>query len=274
MRKTFSKVDYSKAMLPRTRKAQFGDCFKMNYVVILKCGLMLLLFFSPLIAFSLFADIFYVSLIENSTEAIDETKLLFHYLFNVGLILMSLFAVIGITGVARILRNLIWGEGIFFKDDFNQGVKQNAGKNIAFAAIFSLFYALSYFIYSLTPDSIISYLPILIFLLIFLPIYFWIIFLNNTYESKFFQLLKNGFYFYVKTIGWSILGVIMTIVLIALIFIPFNLIYIKYIALVLFVIFLYPIIILIMTLYTTSKFDDYINKDNYLDYYHRGLNAD
>ena len=274
MRKTFSKVDYSKAMLPRTRKAQFGDCFKMNYVVILKCGLMLLLFFSPLIALSLFADIFYVSLIENSTEAIDETKLLFHYLFNVGLILMSLFAVIGITGVVRILRNLIWGEGIFFKDDFNQGVKQNAGKNIAFAAIFSLFYTLSYFIYSLTPDSIISYLPILIFLLIFLPIYFWIIFLNNTYESKFFQLLKNGFYFYVKTIGWSILGVIMTIVLIALIFIPFNLIYIKYIVLVLFIIFLYPIIILIMTLYTTSKFDDYINKDNYLDYYHRGLNAD
>lgn len=274
MRKTFSKVDYSKAMLPRTRKAQFGDCFKMNYVVILKCGLMLLLFFSPLIALSLFADIFYVSLIENSTEAVDETKLLFHYLFNVGLILMSLFAVIGITGVVRILRNLIWGEGIFFKDDFNQGVKQNAGKNIAFAAIFSLFYTLSYFIYSLTPDSIISYLPILIFLLIFLPIYFWIIFLNNTYESKFFQLLKNGFYFYVKTIGWSILGVIMTIVLIALIFIPFNLIYIKYIVLVLFIIFLYPIIILIMTLYTTSKFDDYINKDNYLDYYHRGLNAD
>ena len=273
MRKTFSKVDYSKAMLPRTRKAQFGDCFKMNYVVILKCGLMLLLFFSPLIAFSLFADIFYVSLIENSTEAVEETKLLFHYLFNVGLILMSLFAVIGITGVARILRNLIWGEGIFFKDDFNQGVKQNAGKNIAFAAIFSLFYALSYFIYSLIPDSIISYLPILIFLLIFLPIYFWIVFLNNTYESKFFQLLKNGFYFYVKTIGWSILGVIMTIVLIALIFIPFNLIYIKYIVLVLFIIFLYPIIILIMTLYTTSKFDDYINKDNYLDYYHRGLNA-
>ena len=274
MKKRASKIDYSKAMLPRTRRAQFLDCFKMNYIVILKCGLMLLLFFFPLIGWSLFADVFYVSLIENSTEAVEETKLVFHYLFNVGLIIMSLFALVGITGVVRVLRNLIWGEGIFFKDDFVQGVKQNGGKNVAFGFFFSLFYALAYFIYSLFPDAIVSYLPILIFLLIFLPIYFWVLFLNNTYESKAFQLLKNGLFFYIKTIGWSLLGIIMMLTLIPLIFIPFDLVFVKYIVLILFIVFIYPIILLCMTLYTTAKFDDYINKDNYLDYYHRGLNAD
>ena len=272
MAKKVSKIDYSKAMLPRTRKAQFGDCFKMNYSLILKCGLMLLLFFTPLMAFSFFMDIYYGPLMEAATEEVAQTKLIYHYIYNGGLILFSLIAIIGVTGVIRVLRNLIWGEGIFFREDFFHGIKQNIGKNLIFALIFGFFYALAYFVSSLFPETIISYLPLLIFALIFLPIYFWIILLNNIYDSKWTGLLRNGLFFYIKTIGWSLLEMVMLLLPVGLLFIPLVLVWVKYIVLVLFVIFVYPIILLIMVLYSTSKFDAYINQDNYPDYYMRGLN--
>ncbi len=272
MAKKVSKIDYSKAMLPRTRKAQFGDCFKMNYMVLLKCGLMLLLFFTPLIAFSFFMDFYYVPLMDNATGEIEQTKLIYHYIYNGGLILFSLLAIVGITGVIRVLRNLIWGEGIFFREDFFLGIKQNIGKNLIFALIFGLFYALAYFVSSLFPNTIIAYLPLLLFALIFLPVYFWIILLNNTYDSKGTSLLRNGLFFYIKTIGWSLIGTIMLVLPVGLLFVPLMLAWVKYIVLVLFVIFVFPIIFLVIVLYSTSKFDVYINQDNYPDYFMRGLN--
>ena len=274
MKRKASQFDYQRASLPRTRRVQFLDCFKMNYRLILKCGLMLLLFFTPMVLFSIFADLFYVSLMSQSTEEIAQTQLLYNYLLNVGLILCSIVAIIGITGVIYVLRNFIWGEGIYFKSDFALGIKQNYGKNAIFAGIFSIFYALSYFIYSLFPDAIVSLLPIVICALIFLPVYFWIILLNNLYKSKWTGLLRNGFYFYIKTIGWSLLGILTPLSLLGLLFIPFEFVWIKYIVLIAFIVFAFPIILLIMVLYSTSVFDNAINKDNYPDYYLRGLNHD
>ena len=274
MSKKVSRVDYSKSMLPRKRREQFIDVFKMNYMVILKCGLMLLLFFAPLLAFSVFGDFYFMSLIDNSTEDVEQTKMLFHWLFNLGMILFSLIAVLGFSGVIRVLRNLIWGEGIYFRDDFAEGIKQNAGKNIIFALIFGGLYALAYFIYSLFPETLISAFGLLMFALIFLPIFFWILFLNNTYSSSFGALLRNGLFFYVKTIGWSLLSMVVMLLLVGTIFIPMDLIWVKYAIIVMVIVFLYPIFLLIITLYVTSKFDAYINKDNYPDYYLRGLNHD
>ena len=274
MRKKVSKIDYAKASLPRYRRVQFLDCFKMNYLLIFKCGLMLLLFFVPLIGFAFFADFYYVSLMSNATQEIEQTQLVYDYLLNIGLILFSFVALIGITGVIYVLRNFIWGEGVFFGSDFARGIKQNAGKNIAFAAIFSLFYALAFFIFSLLPDSIISLLPIAIFAFIFLPVYFWIILLNNFYNSKWTGLLRNGLFFYVRNIGWSLLGALMLVGLVPLILVPFEFIWIKYAVLIIYVVFLLPIVLLVMVLYSTSRFDEFINKENYPDYYLRGLNHD
>lgn len=274
MKKKASNIDYSKAMLPRTRKAQLGDCFKMSYSILLKCGLMLLVFFAPILCFSFFMDFYYVSLMSHATEEVRQTALIFHCIYNGGLILFSYVALLGFSGVIYVLRNLIWGEAVYFKEDFANGIKQNAGKNILFAAIFSIFYAGAYVVYSLFPDAIISLFGLILFALVFLPIYFWIMFLNNTYDSKFGQLLRNGLFFYIRTLGWTLLGILMPLSLVSLYFIPFYLVWLKYIILVLFIVFIFPIIVLIMNLYTTSRFDVYINKENYPDYFMRGLNHD
>ena len=86
MKQKASKVEYSKAMLPRTRKAQFLDCFKMNYMVILKCGLILFAFAMPLIGFCLFMDFYYVAIMQKATEAVEQTQLLFFYFYNIGVV--------------------------------------------------------------------------------------------------------------------------------------------------------------------------------------------
>ena len=272
MKQKVSKVEYSKAMLPRTRKAQFGDCFKMNYLVLLKSGLLLFAFALPLIGFCLFMDFYYVAIMQKATEAIEQTQLLFFYFYNIGVVLLFLPIVIGVTGVIHVLRNFIWGEGIFFMHDFAQGIKENAGKNILFSVIWGLIYLLSFFIYSIFRVPVVSLFPLALFAFVFFPIYLWMLLLNNIYESKFGQLLKNGTFFYVKTLGWSLLGVLIPLALVALIFIPFYFVWLKYIFLALLFVFVIPIVLLVLILYSMSKFDEHINKENYPDYYLKGLN--
>lgn len=272
MKAKTSKIDYSKAMLPRSRKAQLGDCFKMNYSVLLKCGLFLFVFFIPLLVFSLFMDFYYAFLSSNSVEEIEQTRLIFLYILGGGLVLLSLPVTIAISGIIHVLRNLIWGEGIYLSSDFKAGIKQNTSKNLIFGLIMGLLFLLSYFIATFFSGSIIVYVPLIIYALVFIPIYFWLMFLNNIYSSKWTVLMKNSVFFYIKTIGFSLLGLLMILSLISLIFVPFSFIWLKYIFLVLFIIFVFPIIFLIMTLYTTAKFDQYINVEYYPDYYLKGLN--
>ena len=102
MKQKASKIDYSKAMLPRTRKAQFLDCFKMNYMLLLKCGLMLFAFALPLVAFSIFMDFYYMSIIEHATEAIEQTKLIFFYFYNGWPCDMSKRTIVTTNGYERI----------------------------------------------------------------------------------------------------------------------------------------------------------------------------
>ncbi len=274
MKNKYSKTDYSKSSLPRKRKEQFLDCFKMNYQLLLKSGLILLLFFLPMLVYSFLADYYYASLMSVSKEEVAATKMLYLNFFGLGLVLFSLVAMIGVTGIVRIFRNLIWGEGIYFKDDLKEAIKENYGKNALSGGITAIFFLLAFFVYSLFPETIVAYAALFLFALIFLPIYFWMVLLNNSYDSTFFQLIKNGFFFYIKTLGFSLLGAIVTLLPVFLIFLPLTLGYVKYIILLLYFTFLFPILLLVIVLYSTSVFDKYINKDHYPNYFLRGLNAD
>lgn len=246
----------------------------MNYLTLLKCGLFLFLFFLPLLAFCLFGDFYYMTLMSVSTQDIEQTRNLFFYIYNSGIVILTIPVILAISGITHVLRNLIWGEGIYFLSDFGAGIKANAGKNVIFGFISGVIFFASYFVSTLFSGLFVSYIPLVIFAIVFLPIYFWMIYLNNTYSDKWTGLVRNGFYFYVKNIGWSILGILMPLSIAALVFMPLSLIWLKYIFLVLFIVFVFPIIFLIMTLFTTSKFDECVNRDNYQDYYLRGLNHD
>ena len=152
MKQKVSRVDYSKAMLPRTRRAQFLDCFRMNYMLLLKSGLILLVFALPLISFCLFMDFYYVSLVAHTKEAVEQTLLLFFYFYNLGVVILFLPIVVGLSGIIHVLRNFIWEEGIFFFKDLGDGIKENAGKNVLFSVIFGVLYLLSYFVHSIVAD--------------------------------------------------------------------------------------------------------------------------
>ena len=274
MKQKVSRVAYSKAMLPRTRREQFLDCYKMNFILLLKCGLTLLLFALPLILFCIFMDFYYMSILNHVTEAVEQTKLVFFFLYNLGVIILCSLLIFALSGITHILRNFIWQEGIYFREDFGKGIKQNIGKNMVFYGICALLYLLSIVVYSLFNVSLISYVPLVIFVLIIFPIFIWFIFLNNTYTSKFFPLVRNSTFFYIKSLGWSLLATVVLFSSFAVIFIPLAFVWLKYIVVTLYFIFIYPAIFLVMVLYTTHKFDEFINKENYPEYYLKGLNHD
>ena len=272
MKRKVNDVEYSKSMLPRTRKAQFGDVFKNSYITILRCGFILLAFFIPMIAASIFMDFYYLSILANVTEGLTETILIWNYIFNGAIVLTSLIAVLGVTVVIRIIRNLIWGEGSFLKDDFVNSIKQNSLRNILFTLVIGALYCLTYYLFTFLSYDLASYLAIGIFGVIFVPFYFWALLINNTYDMKNGDLIKNSLFFYLKTFGFSFIGLLMTISYLGVLFIPLNFIYIKYSVVVILIIFVYPIMLLVFVLFSTAKFDYFINKDNYKDYYLRGLN--
>lgn len=280
MKQTVNKIDYSKAMLPRTRKEQFKDCFRMNYLTILKCGLFLLLFFIPLLVATLFMDFYYMSILNELANKgagqveIEQTRNMFFWIYNSGIVVLTLPVIVAISGITHVLRNLIWGEGIFFLSDFGKGIKANSPKNLIFGFIAGVIFFASYFVSTLFNFLFVAYIPLIMFAVVFFPVYFWMVFINNTYSSKWTGLVRNGFYFYIKNAGWSILGILMPLSLATLVFMPLSLIWLKYIILVLFIVFVFPIIFLIMTLYTTSKFDESINQEYYRDFYLKGLNHD
>ena len=274
MKQKVSRIDYSKSMLPRTRREEFLDCYKMNFALLVKCGLFLLVFAIPLIGFCLFMDFYYMSLLSQATEAVEQTKFIFFLVYNAGVIILCSLLLVALTGIIHILRNFIWQEGIYFLSDFKDGVKQNIGKNMVFFSIFSVLYLLSYLVFSLFNIGLISYAPLMLFVLFLFPLFIWILFLNNTYSSNFSTLVRNATFFLIKGFGWSILGVAMLLSSLLVIFMPFVLIWLKYIIVALYFVFVYPAIILIMVLYTTHKFDELINKVSYPDYYLKGLNHD
>ena len=252
----------------------------MNYFVILKCGLMLFAFFIPMLAFSLFMDFYYMSIFSSliskgaSDIEIEQARNLFFWILTSGIVALSMIVLIAISGITHILRNLIWGEGIFFASDFAKGIKANTPKNLIFGFIVGVIFFGSFFVVTLFNFLFAAYIPLIIFAAVFFPVYFWMMFLNNTYSSKWTELARNGFYFYIKNIGWSLLGILMPLSLTTFVFMPLALTWLKYILLVLLIVFVFPIMLLIMTLFTTSKFDEEINREYYPDYYLRGLNHD
>ena len=115
----------------------------------------------------------------------------------------------------------------------------------------------------------------IIFLLVFLPIYIWFILLVNIYSAPFKTYFKNSIYFYIKTIGWSILFGVLVELPFVIDLIPFQVnplyISIKYSAIIALIFFYYPALFTILLLYSNSKFDIAINKDLYPEYYRKGL---
>ena len=216
--------DYTPSMLPQNRREIFFDVLKLHWKRLIFLGLILLLFYLPILIVGIAKDT-YISLLytnrEESAELLYQVMVIeiLHSIVNIPLFLI--FS-LGIAGISRPLRQYGWEENVHTPTDFGKGIRDN-GKHTALIALFSgILYALCLILYYYSGTyrspvmSLISLLPVGISLLVVAPIFAIALIMIPIYQGSLFATLKNAFFVFSRCV-WRILGVL---ILCAAIWIP------------------------------------------------------
>ncbi len=205
-----SAKEYTKDMLPHTRRQVFFDVIKLNFTKLLFVGLLIFLFSLPLHLSSLFGDIYVgklnAKIMESSGEqqkALIAQVIAFdnlHAVFDI--VLLAIFSV-GFAGAQRIIRQYAWETNVFIGNDFSLGIKQNVGQNILLSLLVGGCYALSVAAYNMASQtqgalSIIFMLPVGIFVFLVVPMCAYATVCIPIYGNKFKDNLWIALTLYLK----------------------------------------------------------------------------
>ena len=266
----FQQNDFDENKLPSSRKGQFFDILKHRKSLLFKMSFILILFLLP----------FFISVIvkDSMLASVDlslEKDVLKDKIFNISLIYTILVSIslliffVGLSGVAKIYKRLLWREPIFIKEDFFSGIKENCFNFIVFGLINSIFFSFSLIISYFT-DSLFQYLPVGLNIVFVCPVVLIALFLICFYKNSFISNIKISIEFYLKNPLFTLLFVLMSFGMFQIKYIKY--IYIKYLLVGLIIVFILPFFLLLMFEYYTYKFDELINKDKFVNFYKKGLN--
>lgn len=273
---------YARSTLPSNRWELFWDIFKGRFGKLFILNILTLLFFLPLIFLIIyrtgllatygslypFAQGFGVGYLapvsltgysENIIFSVNTLTLLF-------LPIVSMIAAIGISGLAYVIRNMVWTEGVFIANDFWRGIKQNAKQMCLVALLYSVVFYVFTLAISFTNQAIaLGTLPglftaikiIAIILLSFCTlIALHMITLCVTYELPMKHLIKNGM---VLSIGMIFSNIVMVLAAA----IPFLILllgnFVLLFGILFILIFGFSFAMLVWTVYSQWIYDGYIN---------------
>ena len=268
-----SDKDFNVESLPHNRKEVFFDTVKLRFGLYIILGLILFLFSMPLLATKIYGEILYTSNFNKYADDIDKAILagniikMYISIFEIpGFLILS----IGLAGVLKVIRQLIWQEGIFLKEDFFTGIKQNAKVYLISAFLFSLINVFIRLTLTLNISfPFILYIPVGVMILFVLPVLFYIFTSSQIYNNKYGTFLKNSVYFYIKTIWQSLL---FSLVIVALLLIDLiSIIILKYVIIFLIIVFVVPFLLSIKFLFDCSIYDKYINQYDYPELVDKGI---
>lgn len=271
-----SQQDFTFAQLPHNRAEVFVDCYKMRWGTILGIGLIILLFCLPLLCAEMFTDVVGTSIYDRMQKAeITETEAI--AALNSLRVLVALIDIpcwtclaVGIAGVTRIIRQLAWGEPIFFFSDFKQGIRDNAWRFVAIFAICALLNFMREFCQRwLTDISVLAFVPFVLLIFVLLPVALWMLAQSTIYKVGFAKSFSNGVAFYGKTILQTLATVVVACLMWFITLI--SAIIVKYVVFVSVIVLLVPTYWMFWFLFSSSIFDQYINKTQFPDFYDKGV---
>lgn len=269
-----AKEDFNEFALPSSRRAQFADCYKERFWLMAKIAFFTTLFALPVIIVMLFRD-YQVSRalsgispedLEARAAVIAQGKMIFGPIL---ILAYSLFFFL-FAGLVQVMKQLIWGEPIFFWNDFKDGMKSFG---FAFAGIaFAL--SLGDFTINMLTSSLANDILTGVLLLLLFPIGLWsgaqAVFYKTTIAGRFVNALK----FTIRTFPLTML---LTIALVG----PFYLVskfipqfLVAYLVILLITFFLVTPVFLGFLLCAAHYFDRFVNKEMYPLYYRKGLSPE
>ena len=263
--------DYQQNERPETRRAQFFDIFRHRFVEVLKISILQAVFNLPLIAVMILFWLFMLA-------ATNLNSLMTVFLFTaLGLFISIISIFIGMTGSFYCFKKIIYAEGEYASSSFFTGLISEwkkgalvgiiAGLSVA-ATVIGSFFCIYYLSSYNTAVAGFGIAILSIQALVVLILSYYSIAQLVIYENTFKAILKNSFIFALMRFQYNLpLFIIHPGIFIALMVIMQLTMYIGVVLLFLFVGFGH----LIWMLNCLSGFDKFINKDNYPDYYRRGL---
>lgn len=271
MRKKEVKKDFNESNMPHNRIEVFKDIVFNRSSTLFSLGLMILLFSIPLILALLFSNMALSSLdlSEYSDEKYNEFLLLINTknLFSlIGIMVLSL----GLSGAYKIIRMLIWQEGIFFINDFFKGIKQNFKGFLLtgfFIGLLNMVCQYLYYNFKITEYAFMASMIVSIF---FIPTVLFILNQSTIYNLKYKEKFKNAL-----LISWRHFYTSIPILLLNALFIIFPMFInntIAYMVIILMIpVIIGPLLILFDTLYTDTLLDKYINSIHFKEIYDKGI---
>ena len=283
MKKLFSyknaKTEYTRNMLPQNRKEQFFDICKLQWKKLLLTGLIVLLFSLPLLFTSMAEDVYINSINESfQSNSNMEQQVLFasiHYKSIIAGINIVLYAIlfVGLAGIARIVRQLVWSENVFFSADFMLGIKQNISQYIILGIGFGGVAFLTTFLSNLSLvdnsiNSLLYYIPIGLAIVIILPILFYVMAISPVYSNSLCQNIKISIVLYIGSPIKTVLTILVCGIIIIPMIIP-NLC--AHLIGRIMASLLFGFLFLIWTLYVYNRLDKEINPKYYSELVNKGL---
>ena len=268
MRRNKENKDFNISNMPHNRIEVFKDILLNRSSTLFSVGIMLLIFAIPLIAIVFFS----LQTLANFKEYSEETyqQLLLTLNTNNLLIMVGImFFSIGMGGAYKIVRMLIWQEGIFFMHDFFKGVKENL-KNFLLTGFFiGLLNLVTQYLYFNVSVSEYAIMACIIVIAFFLPSVLFILGQSIIYKLPYIQMLKNAILLAWRNFYTSIPVLLLNVAFIVVPFFIENIAYLVYILLI--PILIAPLLIMFNMLYTDTLFDKFINKDNFKEIYDKGI---
>lgn len=270
-----SNKDFNVENLPRTRRMQFLDILNTRFLLLVLIGLITILSSLPLIALIAFRDIAIVN-VSNAflEEKIDSETLVaqtnnLRIIYHLGLFVALPFIALALSGNLRVMRQLIWGEGVFYREDFKMGLKQNALCFILCSEIFAIFSFVQYLIRILIGGYIAPGISYGIELIAIFPLIMTYCYSHTIYTNTFVNSLKNSFIMTFKNLPEVFLFFILTYGVVFLKYIENSLV--KMIILVILLVFYIPLALLASFLSQMHIYDKDFNIRYHKDLYKRGL---
>lgn len=262
-------------MLPRSRTEQFGRILRDNFVLFIKLGLILLFLMLPFV-FALVMKNIGLSNIANDATLSDMDKLeksaFLCIIFGAIYIPCIMFLFVGLSGVLKIIRRLIWDEPLFFQHDLFLGIKESFGPFLLYGFLTGLMGFLNILVFQVSTGYLryVSYGLIGISFAIVVPIILVAAYVSSIYSCK----LSTSFVVSMKLFARrGIFTILILLILYATYFLSFIQIPIVFFVAIIFVliILLFPIWLLLSYINCFKNLDDYINVYHYPDKAYLGL---
>lgn len=267
-KRKFATHEFTEMDLPSTRRAVFYDCYRVQFSTIFKLGLRVLLMLIPMLLVMMLRDSYilsaYQQVVDPTAEQLAAIGAAANTVFGTfDALALVLFGTL-FSGVTQVIRQLIWGEPLFFGDDFKRGLKSNAATYF----FVSLFFAAAQYVLNQFYGSEL-WKGVLYF--IFLPVGIWILLQSLYYKLTFREIISNGLIFFIKTAPMSLVLTFATVFPFFVVSNFVNLLLARYLLFAVLALFYIVPLSMVWMLYACSVFDKYVNKERYPSIYKKGL---